>query len=610
MTAQDWKEAWAIYQFADELTGPERESFLNKAFEKNPAIRGEVLRLFTESQDDPGILETPRTIGPYRLIKTIGEGGMGTVFLAEQDRPLRRKVALKLIRRGLQTPEVMARFEIERQALAILDHPNIARIFDAGMTTPHGHPYFVMEFVDGLPINRYCEERGLNIRDRLRLIQQVCDAIQHAHSKAIIHRDIKPANVLVTEQDGKPVPRVIDFGVAKAVGTTSADETLATGFGSVVGTLRYMSPEQALRSKDIDARTDIYAVGVLLYELLTGTTPLAWESEDSVNLPDVLQRIAEGEPSTPSRRLRESTNSQRLSRTLEGEVDWIVMKALEKDRARRYQTANALARDIQRFLDGEPVDAGPPSRSYRLAKMAQRYRAWLATAAIFILVLTVAAAVSVREAFRAMRAEQTAVQQRDRALAAETDARAERNRALAAETAARAERDRALSAQTRIRQEQALTLVQKSRADGESATARAVADFLRNDLLAQANPNVQAGPSKPPDPNLTIRAVSIGRLPHSPASFRDSRSCEHPSSTPSPIHTWISACFRRLENMRYRQSSSVRSLSILTIRRPWRQWICWRLLIVAKLNIPRPRESGQNSTTTRERPLANPMQAP
>jgi non-specific serine/threonine protein kinase/serine/threonine-protein kinase len=448
MTPQEWKEAWAVVQRASELTGDDRENYLRQTLANNPAVREEVLRLFAENPEDggdgSGVEQTPSTVGPYRLLKTIGEGGMGTVFLAEQERPLRRKVALKLIRRGLHTPEVLARFEIERQALAILDHPNIAHVYDAGTTVPDGRPYFVMEFVNGIPINRYCAERESPVRERLKLIQQVCEAIQHAHSKAIIHRDVKPANVLVAEQDGKPVPKVIDFGVARAVGTTNAGQTLATGFGSVVGTLQYMSPEQATLVTDVDARTDIYAVGVLLYELLTGTTPLDWGTAATTSLPAALQQIAEVEPLPPSRRWQQSPALHRLSHTLQSELDWIVMKALEKDRNRRYQTANALARDIQRYLDGEPVEAGPPSRSYRLAKLARRYRAWLVTAAIFGLVLLAATVISVREAVRAMRAEQT---------------------------------------------------------------ARAIADFLQNDLLAQASPNVQAGPAKPPDPNLTVRAA-------------------------------------------------------------------------------------------------------
>jgi non-specific serine/threonine protein kinase/serine/threonine-protein kinase len=494
MTHEEWKGAWEVYLRAAELAGPDRDRYLLESCADNPVVREEVLQLLASSEDDaPTIEETPAVIGPYRLIRSIGEGGMGTVFLAEQERPLRRKVALKLIRHGLHTREVLARFEIERQALAILDHPNIARVFDAGSAPPHGHPYFVMEFVDGLPINRYCEEREVDVRGRLVLIQQVCVAIQHAHSKAIIHRDIKPANVLVTEQEGVPVPRVIDFGIAKAIGIAGAGETMATGFGSIVGTLPYMSPEQAIQSPDVDARTDIYSIGVLLYELLTGTTPLACDGDASVSLPLALKRLAEEEPPPPSSRMRQSAASRRLSRTLQSEIDWIVMKALEKDRDRRYQTANALARDIQRYLDGEPVEAGPPSRSYRLGKLARRYRAWLATAAIFMLVLIAATVVSMREAFRAMRAEQAAVEQRDRARVAETNVRAQRDRALAAEE--------------RISKAQELTLTEKSRADSEAATARAVAEFLQNDLLAQASPNAQAGLTRKPDPNLTVRAA-------------------------------------------------------------------------------------------------------
>lgn len=474
MTHRDWKTAWEIFQRAGELSGVERESYLGLAFAQHPGVREEVLSMLAE---DAGSGDgTEERIGPYRVIRTIAEGGMGTVFLAEQEKPLKRKVALKQIRRGLQSGEVLARFNIERQALAMLDHPNIAHVFDSG-TTEKGNPYFVMEYVDGLAIHRYCQQKGLGVAEKLRLVQQVCDGVQHAHSKGIIHRDIKPANVLVTEVDGKPVPRIIDFGVARATGV---EETMATSFGAVVGTLRYMSPEQAIRSPDIDVRTDVYSIGILLYELLTGKTPI---DGDSLSLPEMLQGIAEAEAVAPSR----------MGAVVEPEVDWIVMRAIEKDPARRYQTANALGLDIQKYLDGEAVDAGPPSRSYRLAKMARRYRAWLVTAAVFVLVLSGATVVSIREALRAGRAEQETVRERDRALAAEKDARAERDRALVAEA--------------QMAEQQALTFAEKGRADSEAATARAVADFLKNDLLAQASPNVQAGPARVADPNLSVRTI-------------------------------------------------------------------------------------------------------
>ena len=325
-------------------------------------------------------------IGRYKLIERIGEGGMGTVWMAEQVEPVRRIVALKLTKPDFVSGTVLARFELERQALALMEHPNIAKILDAGVAgDPPGRPYFVMELVRGVPITKFCDDQRLSIRERLELFMPVCQAIQHAHQKGVIHRDIKPCNVLVALYDGRPVPKVIDFGIAKATGQQLTGRTLFTGFGALIGTPEYMSPEQAeLNQPDIDTRSDIYSLGVLLYELLTSTTPLRRETLRQAVFVEVLRRIREEEPPKPSTRLTESKerlstlSSQRkigpvqLTKLMRGDLDWIVMKALEKDRNRRYETANGLALDIQRHLNQEPVLACPPSTTYRFQKLVRR----------------------------------------------------------------------------------------------------------------------------------------------------------------------------------------------------------------------------------------------
>src|SRR5262249_50370884 len=327
-----------------------------------------------------------------------GEGGMGTVWMGQQTEPVRRLVALKLIKAGMDSKHVIARFEAERQALALMDHANIARVLDAG-TTSAGRPYFVMDLVKGVPITRYCDEHHLTPRQRLELFIPVCQAVQHAHQKGIIHRDIKPSNVLIALYDGQPVPKIIDFGVAKATGPPLTEKTLVTGFGSIVGTLEYMSPEQAeLNQLDIDTRSDIYSLGVILYELLTGTTPLHRKRLERTALLDALRLIREEEPQRPSTRL--STTEElpaiaanrgvepgNLSGMLRGELDWIVMKALEKDRTRRYETANSFARDVQRYLDDEPVQACPPSARYRVQKFVRRNKSPVVAAVLLLLAL-------------------------------------------------------------------------------------------------------------------------------------------------------------------------------------------------------------------------------
>jgi len=369
------------------------------------------------------ITEGPGTrIGPYKLLQLIGEGGMGVVYMAEQEKPIRRRVALKVIKTGMDTDQVVARFEAERQALALMDHPNIARVLDAG-ATESGRPFFVMELVNGIPITEYCDQAQLTPRERLELFVPVCQAIQHAHQKGIIHRDLKPSNVLVTLHDGRPVPKVIDFGVAKAISQRLTERTMFTQFGTVMGTLEYMSPEQAEWSGlDIDTRSDIYALGILLYELLTGTTPLERAKLHQAGYAEILKRIKEEEPPRPSTRLsvskpalasiaaRRRTEPAKLARLVRGELDWIVMKALEKDRTRRYETANGLARDIERHLHDEPVEACPPSATYRVRKLARKHRAAMVTLAGFAAVIMIAAIVSTLLAIRATTAERLASQ--------------------------------------------------------------------------------------------------------------------------------------------------------------------------------------------------------
>jgi WD40 repeat protein/serine/threonine protein kinase len=384
----------------------------------------------------PSVAEQLGTqVGPYKLLQQIGEGGMGMVFMAEQMHPVQRKVAVKIIKPGMDTRQVIARFEAERQALALMDHPNIAKVFDAGTTgdisgtrqtsgtgtlasSATGRPYFVMELVKGVPITQYCDEKHLTLRERLELFIPVCQAIQHAHQKGIIHRDLKPSNVLVAEYDEKPVAKIIDFGVAKAVGQRLTEKTMFTEFGQVVGTIDYMSPEQAkLNQLDIDTRSDIYSLGVLLYELLTGETPFDRKRLQTAAFDEMLRIIREEEPPKPSTRLSELSSPghsprgsapreeligtsalstlatiaakrhlepEDLPKLLRGELDWIVMKCLEKERARRYETASSLARDVEHYLADEPVQACPPSAAYRFRKFARRYKAALVTATTFL----------------------------------------------------------------------------------------------------------------------------------------------------------------------------------------------------------------------------------
>jgi eukaryotic-like serine/threonine-protein kinase len=356
-------------------------------------------------------------IGPYKLLQQLGEGGMGTVYMAEQTQPVRRKVALKVIKRGMDSGHVIARFEAERQALAMMDHVNIARVLDAGATLS-GRPYFVMELVYGVPITNYCDDNHLTPRQRLELFARVCRAIQHAHQKGIIHRDIKPSNVMITLYDGKPVPKVIDFGVAKATEQKLTERTLFTQYGTLVGTLEYMSPEQAeMSALGVDTRSDIYSLGVLLYELLTGSTPLSHKRVKEAAFAEVLRLIREEEPPRPSTRLSDSgqalasISAQRhmepakLTKLVRGELDWIVMKTLEKDRNRRYETASGFAADVERYLNDEPVLACPPSTWYRFRKFARRNRPAVMTAVAVVLAVVMAVAGLATSTLRISRAQ-------------------------------------------------------------------------------------------------------------------------------------------------------------------------------------------------------------
>ena len=451
------KEIDVIYSAAILLPPSERGAYLDRACGKDRALRLRVEAMLEESrplhdaaegtptlrEEDDSLNREPvevapiqelegTTIGNYRLLQRIGEGGMGVVYMADQEHPVRRRVAVKIVKLGMDTEAVVARFEAERQALAMMDHPNIARVLDAGATST-GRPYFVMELVQGVPITNYCDRNKLSLRERLQLFIPVCKAIQSAHQKGIIHRDLKPSNVMVTLHHGDPMPKVIDFGVAKAINQRLTDKTVFTRFGAMVGTPAYMSPEQAeMSSLDVDTRADVYSLGVLLYELLTGSTPISSEKLQSLGPSQVHKVLAEVEPEKPSTRLSTMVGARRGVVTsnrglgasarrdsIPSDLDWIVMKCLEKDRRRRYDTVNGLTMDIGRHLSNEPVLARPPSAWYQFQKSFRRNRVvFLGTAAVFVALL-VGGSLAIVQAIRARAAEVRAKADAQRAVQAE-----------------------------------------------------------------------------------------------------------------------------------------------------------------------------------------------
>jgi eukaryotic-like serine/threonine-protein kinase len=408
----------SLFAAAVALEPEERGAYLERECAGDPALRDRLLALLKAHDRAGHVIDQPLNgdsdqtagyaptseergtiiAGRYKLLEEIGQGGMGTVWAAEQTSPVRRKVALKLIKTGMDSRAVLARFEAERQALAVMDHPNIAKVLDGGLTES-GRPFFVMDYVKGVPITDYCDATRLSVEERLNLFVQVCSALQHAHQKGIIHRDLKPSNILVAPYDDKPVPKVIDFGLAKAMHQSLTEKTLYTAHGTVLGTPLYMSPEQAqLNNLDVDTRSDIYSLGVLLYELLTGTTPIERKRFTEAAWDEIRRMIREEEPPRPSIRLSSTdtlpslaifrhTEPATLKKLVRGEIDWIVMKALEKDRTRWYETASGLARDIQRYLDDEVVEARPPSPGYRIGKFVRRHKAQVIASGLVLLAL-------------------------------------------------------------------------------------------------------------------------------------------------------------------------------------------------------------------------------
>jgi serine/threonine protein kinase/tetratricopeptide (TPR) repeat protein len=506
MMGEQSSRAKAIFLAAvDEQTPEQWPTFLEQACGGDGSLRAEVQKLLHAHAALGSFHESPRSalvetvdhlpaerpgtvIGPYRLLRPISEGGMGVVYVAEQEKPVRRRVALKIIKPGMDSRAVLARFEAERQALALMDHPNIATVLDAG-ATDSGRPYFVMELVRGGPVTEFCDQHRLPPEARLRLFLDVCHAIQHAHHKGVIHRDIKPTNVLVARHDGVPVVKVIDFGVAKATAQKLTERTLFTAHGQMIGTPAYMSPEQAESGGlDVDTRSDVYALGVLLYELLTGTTPLEEARLGEAGYTELLRLIREEEAPRPSARLsslggeaavladNRGLDVRRLAQLLAGDLDWVVMKALEKDPNRRYDTPGSFAEDVERYLRGEAILARPPSAAYRLKKFVRRNRAAVLTGSAVAAALLVGAAVATWQAVIATRANQHALA----ALAAEREA--------------------------------------KESAQAEEAKARVVLEFFEEKMLWAARPEgLEGGLGR----EVTLGQAVEAALPFVESSFKD-----------------------------------------------------------------------------------------
>jgi serine/threonine protein kinase len=448
----------ALFVLGQAKSVDERKAFLDRECADSPELRARLEELF-EAHDRTSALDAEpgserrtmeaefahkasdelvgKTIDRYKLLRRIGEGGCGVVYMAEQEQPVRRRVALKVIKMGMDTRQVIARFEAERQALAMMDHPNIAKVLDAGATDT-GRPYFVMELVHGVKITEFCDQNHFGMKERLNIFAQICRAIQHAHQKGIIHRDIKPSNILVTLHDGIAVPKVIDFGIAKATQGLLTDQTPFTAFEQFIGTPAYMSPEQAeMSGLDLDSRTDVYSLGVLLYELLIGRTPFDPKELLAIGLDALRRTIREKEPPKPSACLstmeaetqtsiaaHRQTEALKLIHLIRGDLDWIVMKALDKDRTRRYDTANGIALDVQRYLDDEPIMARPPSSIYRFQKLVRRNNSISVAVAVTFIALLLGSVTITTQAVRARRAETLARQARDEAVKAQRNAEA------------------------------------------------------------------------------------------------------------------------------------------------------------------------------------------
>ncbi len=527
--SEDPRRERELFEHVLGLPPDERDAYLHAQCEDDDALRHRIASLVAAHEsvgsqipEDPlpavdatdaratalGSSTTPEQIGVYRLETKIGEGGCGNVYLAVQREPVKRRVALKLIKFGLDTERFVSRFEAERQALALMDHPSIARVFDGGATET-GRPYLVMEYVEGLPITDYCNAHQLDVRARVRLLRQVSEAVQHAHQKGVLHRDIKPSNVLVSHVDGRPLPKVIDFGLAKAIGAELTEKTLLTEQNQIMGTPEYMSPEQAAgNSADVDTRSDVYALGVLLYELVVGRMPFESESLRGQGILEMRRLIIETDPPRPSQRVsslgdriadiarERSTTPSTLTRSLRGDVDWIISKCLEKEPDRRYETAAALAKDLDAYLENRPVEAGPPSRIYRIRKAVRRHRAAFAAAVAVLLALalgitgTTIGMVRARE--EARRADRESVVASEARAQAETDAKAARaseSRARTAERVAREAETIAREAQAEAERARENEAQARLDAEREAKIAAEVNRFLVDDLLTSADPN-------------------------------------------------------------------------------------------------------------------------